>query len=199
MPGQHIDCAGCSAYRIGSGRCGGGLVAPKPWTDGMSSRSPGLDWGVIHHVSIPARDPQYVAGVLAELLGGRVSEFGPWPGGYIAWAADQHGTAVEVYPLGTELLPDAGAGQATFRQADDPSPYVATHAAVSVDRSEDEARDLAERAGWRAVRLPRGGFDVIELWIENAVMIEVLTPEMAADYLATVPRPVGSSGSDDGG
>ncbi|GAA4412876.1 hypothetical protein GCM10023168_35220 [Fodinibacter luteus] len=31
---------------------------------------------------------------------------------------------------------------------------------------------VAEREGWRALVLPRGGFDVIELWIDNTVMLE---------------------------
>jgi hypothetical protein len=43
--------------------------------------------------------------------------------------------------------------------------------------------ELAARHGWRALRLSRGSFDVIEFWIENCVMLEILTPEMAADYL----------------
>ena len=47
---------------------------------------------------------------------------------------------------------------------------------------------IAAREGWRALVLPRGGFDVIEFWIDNTVMIELLTPAMAADYLATAPR-----------
>ena len=47
---------------------------------------------------------------------------------------------------------------------------------------------IAAREGWRALVLPRGGFDVIEFWIDNTVMVELLTPAMAADYLATAPR-----------
>ena len=42
---------------------------------------------------------------------------------------------------------------------------------------------LAAREGWRTVRCSRGGiFEVIELWLENALMVEVLTAEMQADY-----------------
>jgi hypothetical protein len=29
---------------------------------------------------------------------------------------------------------------------------------------------------------------VIEFWIDNTVMVELLTPTMASDYLATAPR-----------
>ena len=38
------------------------------------------------------------------------------------------------------------------------------------------------------VQLSRGPHDVVELWIENTVMLELMTPEMTAAYLASVPR-----------
>lgn len=137
---------------------------------------------MIHHLSIPARDPRHVAEVLTELFGGTLTGFGPWQGGWIAWAGDEHGTAIEVYPLGTEMFPDAGPGQARFRAGTPASPFGATHAAVSVARRREEILALAQREGWRAVELPRGPNRVIEFWIENAVMLELMTPEMAADY-----------------
>ncbi len=138
---------------------------------------------MIHHLSIPARDPRHVAEVLVELFGGTLTGFGPWRDSFIAWAGDPFGTAIEVYPLGTEMLPDDGAGQAWFRSAAAPSPHVATHAAVSVQRSRQEILALARREGWRAIELPRGPHQVIEFWIENAVMLELMTPEMAGDYM----------------
>lgn len=58
--------------------------------------------------------------------------------------------------------------------------------ALSVERSEEEIRAVAEREGWRAVRCDRGPLSVVEVWVENAVMLEFLTPEMATDYLAAV-------------
>lgn len=141
---------------------------------------------MLHHLSIQARDPERVAGALAELLGGDVTPFGPLPGSWIAWARDESGTAIDCLPLGTELRPGEGDGQAQFDVAERASPYGATHAALSVERSESEIKAVAEREGWRAVRCNRGSFSVVELWVENAVLLEVLTPEMAAEYLAAV-------------
>jgi hypothetical protein len=60
---------------------------------------------------------------------------------------------------------------------------VTTHATVSVDRTKTEALALAKRGGWRPVELSRGSFRVIEFWIENHVMLELATPEMAQEYL----------------
>lgn len=138
---------------------------------------------MIHHLSIPAGNPRHVADVLVEMFNGKLTEFGPYKDSYIAWAGDAYGTAIEVFPVGTELLPDAGPGQARFRHDDSVSGFTATHAAVSVRRSKVEIEAIAEREGWRAIELSRGSFRVIEFWIENRVMLEILTEEMAQEYL----------------
>ena len=53
--------------------------------------------------------------MLAELFGGVVTGFGPYRDSWIAWAGDDHGTAIEVYPAGTEMYPPNGNRQAAFR------------------------------------------------------------------------------------
>jgi len=60
---------------------------------------------MIHHLSIAARDPQHVAAVLAEIMGGKAVPFPPNPGSHFALQLDDHGSGVEVYPAGTELRP----------------------------------------------------------------------------------------------
>lgn len=141
---------------------------------------------MIHHISIPAANPRQVVEVLAKLLKGRITGFGPYRNSYIAWAGDAVGTAIEVYPSGTELFPDQGDGQANFRHNPASSGFISTHAAVSVNLTLEEIFELAKDAGWRAVQLSRGPHDVVEFWIENRVMLEVMTGEMAEDYLKSV-------------
>ena len=65
---------------------------------------------MIHHLSIAARDPKHVAGVLAELMGGKAVPFPPNPGSFFALQLDEHGSGVEVYPAGTELQPGGSNG-----------------------------------------------------------------------------------------
>ena len=139
-------------------------------------------------MSLPATDTRHVAEVLVEVLDGVLTGFGPYGDSWIAWAGDEHGTAIEVYPVGTELHPPTGPGQAAFHHNPDAMPFVATHATLSVERSTQEIHAIADREGWRAVRLSRGPHEVIELWLENAVMLELMTPEMTADYLAARPH-----------
>lgn len=143
---------------------------------------------MIHHFSIPVQDTKNIADVIAKLFNGTITRFGPYKDSYIVWVGDEYGTAIELYPSGTEMIPDEGNGQANFIHNPAHSGFTATHAAVSIDRTREEIHVFAEELGWRAIELPRGGFSVIEFWIENKVMIELLTPDMAKDYLATTSK-----------
>jgi hypothetical protein len=139
---------------------------------------------MIHHISIAAKDPRHVAEVIAELWQTRALPFPPVPGSYIVIADDGRGTAIEVSPLGTELLPGDGEDQAQSRQSAVASPYTATHAALSVPLSRERVREIAAREGWRTGEFVRGGaFEVIEFWLEGRLMLELLSPDMARRYL----------------
>lgn len=140
---------------------------------------------MIHHISIAAHDPLRVAQVLAELLHGKVVPFASNPGSYVALAFDNYGTLIEVHPCGTELRPGIGKDAVQHQTNSDSSIYTATHFALSTLVSEADIRSIAAREGWRVDRYNRGGFfDVIEFWIENHLLLELLPPELSAQYLA---------------
>ncbi|MBE9180000.1 hypothetical protein IQ268_15630 [Oculatella sp. LEGE 06141] len=139
---------------------------------------------MIHHISIAANDPLHVAQVLAEMFAGQAIPFPEHPGSYIALPLDLHGTMIEVHPRGTELMPGSGMEACQARQNSNPSPYTATHAAISVSTSEDHIRAIAEREGWHIAQFSRQDFfDVIEVWVENQLLLEFLPPALAAKYL----------------
>lgn len=141
---------------------------------------------MIHHISIAAKDPRHVAEVLAELWRGYAMPFPPFPGAYIALPGDAHGTAIEVSPLGTELVPGRENQEVEAAHNDLASPYTATHAALSVPVGEDEIKAVAAREGWRAETFNRGPFSVVEVWVENRMLVEMLPPSMQGEYLASL-------------
>lgn len=143
---------------------------------------------MIHHISIAANNPRHVAEVLAKLLGGKVAPFTPHPGSYVAVAMDEQGTLIEVYPLGTELIPGDGEQQVQFRENKNSSQFDAVHAAVSVPVSKKEIEEIAANEGWRVLHCSRGKFEVIEFWIENRLMIELLSPEIVSQYLNFIEK-----------
>jgi catechol 2,3-dioxygenase-like lactoylglutathione lyase family enzyme len=137
---------------------------------------------MIHHLSIAARDPKQAAGVLAEIMGGTAVPFPPNPGSFFALQLDEHGSGVEVYPAGTELQPGGAIGGGFVKH--EPRGFGPTHFALSVTTDAETVRALAQRAGWQCFDCARGPFHVIEVWVENETMVEVLPPEYAREYLA---------------
>lgn len=136
---------------------------------------------MIHHLSIAAQDPETAAGVLAELMGGTAVPFPPNPGSYFALQLDDHGSGVEVYPAGTELQPGGTTGGSFVKKA--ARGYGSTHFALSVATDAATVKAIAARAGWECHDCNRGPFHVIEVWVENVTMVEVLPPAYAAEYL----------------
>ena len=142
---------------------------------------------MIHHVTLPARDPAHVAGVLAELMGGAARPFlGPIAGAFNVMAGDEHGTAIEVIPDGTVIAPGEGDVPAAFVPGEAPA-LVSFHILMSVEKSRAEIEALGEREGWRTHHCWRGpvgqGIELIELWVENRFQIELMTPEMVPGYV----------------
>jgi hypothetical protein len=144
---------------------------------------------MLHHVSIPARDPENVARVLAELLGGYSGKFdGPIPGSFVAYAEDGHGTGIEVYPDGFGLVPGSGEEAGGIERIEPPR-SVAFHALLSVKVDRATVEQIGARAGWRVLHTWRGPpesplFELYELWVENRICLEIATEDMVARYLA---------------
>ena len=143
---------------------------------------------MIHHISIPARDPEHVAKVLGELLGGYVGPFvGPIPGSWVAYADDGHGTGFEVYPERTTLVPGEGDGMGEGSLRDIPG-FFAFHALVSVKVDRATIERIGVRESWRTKHFWRGPspeiqlFELYEFWIENRFMLELATEDMLPAY-----------------
>ena len=140
---------------------------------------------MLFHISIEADEPFRVATVLAELWGGVAMPFPPVAeGSWVAFCGDDKGSIIEVYPRGTELRQAQG-GAVGIAAA--PRRHNATHFAMSTKLDAETVLSIARHEGWRAEKCSRGGkFNLIEIWIEDCQMIEVLTPEMQREYLDAV-------------
>lgn len=143
---------------------------------------------MIHHVSIAARNPEHVAGVLAEIMGGRSVPFGPLEGAFMAMSGDAHGSMIEVYPERATLDIPANDDQVGFGENQAPPQTWPFHVLLSVPLGRAEVEAIGAREGWRAKTFGRGMqgrepfFHVIEFWLENRLMIEVASPNMAREY-----------------
>ncbi len=144
---------------------------------------------MIAHVSIAARDPRRTALLLASLMGGETFAFPVVPGAWIAVARDGSGTAIEVYPESMAHHPGKGEVDPTVHaQGPQTMPWEdqifpdesqvrpsAFHFAMSSPLTERQVLDVARADGLRAVRCDRAGvFALVEVWIDNVFMVEVL-------------------------
>jgi hypothetical protein len=93
---------------------------------------------MIHHVSIPAREPRHVAEVLAELMGGRCHPFGPPEGAFMATSGDEHGTMIEVYPERATLDIPASDDQVVLGENNAPPNTWPFHVLLSVPLERDD-------------------------------------------------------------
>lgn len=152
---------------------------------------------MINHLSIAVNEPERVANFVAELWDGLVYPFPPAPNSFFVIANDGKGTALEITPAGTVLIPGEGLPdvndpnavteehEAQFVRSEYVPRYVATHININTQKSIEEIRELANREGWRVLVCNRGGglFQLVEVWLENTLMLEVMTPEQTARYI----------------
>lgn len=122
--------------------------------------------------------------MLAELWQG---EAFPFPmvgkGSWVAHAGDDRRSTVEVYPRDLAFYPADGAGEERNEPVSRHGPF---HAALATPLSVEEVQEIGRRYGCHTSLCNRGPFQVIEFWIDNAQMVEMLTAEMQADYQRNV-------------
>jgi hypothetical protein len=140
---------------------------------------------MLFHLSIEADDPRQVAAFFAEIWGGKAL---PFPavidGSWVALAGDDRGTLIEVYPRGTELREGRDGAYGVLGPH---HRHHSTHMAIATRLDVDTVRAIADRESWKSEVCIRGGvFGVIEIWVEDCQMVEVLTPEMQQQYLAAI-------------
>jgi hypothetical protein len=138
---------------------------------------------VIAHVSMPARDCAHVAKVLAEMMGGGALRFPPGgPNAYNCWSK-RNDFQIVVTPRGNVMVEGPTEQVWVSRPLRDDDGACESHFAISVERRSEEIVAMAQAAGWHARVCNRGGlFDLVEVWVENAYLVEVLDPTQMADY-----------------
>jgi hypothetical protein len=139
----------------------------------------------ILHASIPADRPAEAASLLARIMGGTAMPFPPGgPNAWIAWADDGR-TEIEVVRRGDCL--ERGPVEAEWRSSSLGTGRSEVHLALAVPLAVDEILALAREAHWPARICSRGGlFELVELWVEGAFLIELFDPDQAARFTEVI-------------
>ena len=105
------------------------------------------------------------------------------PGVFTARAGDERGSQVEVGPRGREAMP--GDFMLSFQSNPSPSPHSEVHLNIYSPLSDEAVFAIAAREGWKAVACDRGGkFKLIEFWLENKFLLEIMNDEQWGRYRA---------------
>jgi len=134
------------------------------------------------HLSISAGDPEAVAAFLAEVMGGTAMPFPPFPECWIAFAREDDGTAIEVYPT-THVL-TAGPDQIACEVREPDNGPTFAHVALGSVLPREDLLARAAAKGWTARIYHRGPFECVEVWLENRLLVELLDSGMQSDYRA---------------
>jgi hypothetical protein len=133
----------------------------------------------IAHLSVAVAKPERAARAVAEIWRGSAFPFFPYPGAWIAFSGDEPSSQLEFYPDGTELAPHDSIDDYEFRHTDAARPLTPTHIAIKTPNPRDVVEHVTQREAWRCRPGNRGGaFDTLDVWIENRLLLEVLTPEL---------------------
>jgi hypothetical protein len=135
---------------------------------------------MIIHASVPADDPARVARVISELWR---CEYFPFlfPQHFLVVAGDERGTQIEVGPRGKLIVP--GETMMSFESSSTPSAHSEVHLNIATPLTVEAVLAVGRREGWTARVCDRGGiFKVIEFFLENRFMLELMTDEELLRY-----------------
>ncbi len=151
------------------------------------------------HTSLPADDPELVSRVLCEVAGGKRCHF-PYPGAYYIGFDDDRSTAVEIYPIDTQLQPGTGTtygelepleqsrrNMVRYIGSNEEIKYIASHIALTTPLSLDEIYAVAKREEWRAAYCSRrDNFRLVEFWLENRILVELILEQDLEDAITAL-------------
>jgi hypothetical protein len=140
---------------------------------------------MLHHVSFNARNPERAARVLAALMDATAVRLPapPFPKG--AWSVvcgDSQGSFIELIPWGYALDAEARGGMVMDQEM---RPRTGSHVLASTPHAAEVVLAIAEREKLRAALTDAGLFQFIKVWVEETVLVELLTPQQMPAYLAS--------------
>lgn len=139
---------------------------------------------MIFHAALPADAPEHAARVMAKMLNGEAMPFPPGPDSWMAWSADGS-TELEFTPRGREIV--RGESDLEYHKVERRPRASDWHIAIGTPVAAEEILRLAADAGWPARICHRGDFfRCVEVWVDGAAVLEILDPQMQAEYRASM-------------
>lgn len=146
---------------------------------------------MILHVSIETKNPEQLGKAIAEISGGVAAPLDRLVNGsWIVYCAGNPLSAIEVFPLGTDIRRSSGGDSAwnsAWKREAEPSRPTATHVALGTDLAQSDVLAIIAKNGWDGKHVLRGDrFGLIEMWVSDHLVVEWFTKEMRVSYEQTM-------------
>lgn len=138
---------------------------------------------MLHHISMNARDPRHVAEQLGYMLAAKVVRAPRPPFPINTWfvcLGDENGTLLEILPWGEVRDPN---GRGGIAHDDNMRPHSGWHVLISTHTPLEHVVAVASQEGWHYEQADAGIFQFVKVWIENGVLIEVMSAPQSAAYM----------------
>ena len=130
----------------------------------------------LRHLSIGVNDLKRVAEAVAQLTKGNVQSFLPVKVAYVCLWPDWSGQFVEFYPKGVQLVPTAEGAE--FHWIHNIPECSSTHINLNTELTGEEVKSIATRYGYKHYFRTSGGGPFYEVWIENSILVELVTKDL---------------------
>ncbi|MDJ0618539.1 MAG: hypothetical protein QNJ63_17640 [Calothrix sp. MO_192.B10] len=141
---------------------------------------------MLHRISIPVEHPLHVANVLAEILHGSILRGSEYPYSYTVLVNDEYGSAIVLSPAGNEVIVGQSRDKFEYQYNPNYSEFSPVHLAISVPLTQPEIEKIAQREGWHMAVGNRGRFKLIEFWLENKFLLELILPATVPQYVKSM-------------
>lgn len=140
---------------------------------------------MILHASIVADDPETTAHAIARLWAGEAFAMpGPGEGTWGVITERHPGEIIEIVRRGTEFHQKTG--EHVDIRVGEPVRASGVHILLETPLNHAQLMAAADEEGVPLWKVDHGLFDVYEAWLDGCFLLELMTPEMAADYKSIV-------------
>lgn len=131
----------------------------------------------LKHLSCAVANPRRAADALAKLTQGQVEPFHPLPGAFVCLWGGWENQFVELYPKGKGIVPGDGDDGGDFADVDSFT-RGSVHLNLDTEVSAEEIKKIAAEFGYRYCYRPKSGGPLHEVWLENELLVELVSPEL---------------------
>lgn len=140
---------------------------------------------MLHRISISVDNPELVAQVLCQLVNGSILPNSNSELDFTVLLNDEYGSAIDLISRSERAM---GTTNCKSSYSSNISEFSPTHLAISIPVSKNKIEEITKKEGWHMAVGNRGRFELIELWIENKFLLELILVKNLSKYVNSMNK-----------